>query len=163
MASARGRTAVLWLVVAVGALAIAGCGGGSSNAPDPAVVTYNSLLEALSREVPAVSEGHLEKLACGSEIEELEASTVEDLGGVEGGCTGYFANPLGNVSIPYNVTINPDWCFKMEVPYESITGIDEGGDAPEIESEGIAESQGAQAAGGVLGNVDGCVHPKPEG
>jgi hypothetical protein len=66
-------------------------------------------------------------------------------------------------SHPYNVTINPDWYFTMEVPYESITGIDEGGGAPEIESEGIAETQGAQAAGGVLGNVDGCVHPKPEG
>lgn len=152
----RGRAAICL----ISALAINGCGSGGEGPPDPALATHNSIYEALSREVPEGA--HLEKLACGSDIEEVEAESVETFGGVEGGCTGYFANGVGSVNIPYNVSIKPDWCFTMEVPYESITGIDEGGGAPPIEGSPVVESAGAGAAGGVLGNVSGCVHPKPE-
>ncbi|HEX3360452.1 MAG TPA: hypothetical protein VHS74_05610 [Solirubrobacterales bacterium] len=149
----------------LGVLAVAGCGGGgnSTGPGSPPVVTYNSLEEALGRAATTHGEDALQDFECGSGIEELQAESVEKYGGVEGGCTGHFANGLGEVSIPYNVTINPNWCFVMEVPAEAIDGISEGGEAPIIEGTGAAESDGAEAAGGVLGNVTGCVHPKPEG
>jgi hypothetical protein len=152
--------------LAASAVALSACGGGggeSTGPGSPRVVTYNSLEEAMSRAATSHGQDTLQDFKCGSGIEELLAESVEKYGGVEAGCTGYFVDGPGEVTIPYNVTIEPNWCFVMEVPTEAIDGISEGGEAPMIEGNEVSESDGAEAAGGVLGNVTGCVHPKPEG
>jgi hypothetical protein len=154
------------LAAIVVVLLLTACGGGSGHSTGPGsppVVTYNSLLSALGR----ASNNHgietLQEFECGPKIEELLAESVEKYGGVEGGCTGYFADNGGEVTIPYNVTIKPNWCFVMEVPGEAIDGISEGGESALIEGNEVSELDGAEAAGGVMENVTGCVHPKPEG
>jgi len=136
-----------------------GCGSGGESGPEPSVVTYNSIRGALEQETRY--DAKVTEMECGSEIEELEASSVEEAGLI-GGCTATFENSVGWVRIPYTVELEKDWCFTLEIPLEGF-GLEGNGNAPPIEGSSVAESAGAKAAGGVLADVSGCVHPKPEG
>jgi hypothetical protein len=137
---------------------LAGCGSGGEGGPEPSVVTYNSIRGALEQKTQLGAK--VTEMECGSEVEELEASSVEEAGLI-GGCTATFENAVGWVRIPYTVELEKNWCFTLEIPMEGF-GLEGSGSAPEIKGSSVAESAGAEAAGGVLGNVSGCVHPKPE-
>jgi len=159
MVKGRGKQGVRLLAVCAVILVLAGCGKGSEDGPEPSAVTYSSIREALERKTQY--DAKVTEMECGSEVEELEASAVEE-GGLIGGCTATFENSVGWVRIPYTVELEEDWCFTLEIPLAAF-GLEGGFDAPEIEGSSVAESAGAKAAGGVLADVSGCVHPKPEG
>lgn len=56
-------------------LVLAGCGSGGEGGPEPSVVTYNSIRGALEQKTRPGAK--VTEMECGSEVEELEASSVE--------------------------------------------------------------------------------------